>query len=172
MDSYSSRRSAVVSLTSPFVVVSGSELILHRNGNTESARVIPSVYHALKDVAHVPFAIYLRLSPIANAESDLTNDQLNEMTLFRTRIEAARDGLSTGGFNSGQLLRQMQILDASDAIVSTTLRDKRVDKASLSAFAKNMGPLMLLNAWDAGCAQIQGTHAQMMKWKEVMTSDE
>jgi hypothetical protein len=172
MDSYSSRRSTVVSLTSPFVVVSGSELILHRNGNTESARVIPSVYHALKDVAHVPFAIYLRLSPIANAESDLTNDQLNEMTLFRTRIEAARDGLSTGGFNSGQLLRQMQILDASDAIVSTTLRDKRVDKASLSAFAKNMGPLMLLNAWDAGCAQIQGTHAQMMKWKEVMTSDE
>ena len=88
MDSYFSRRSTVIGLTSPFVVVSGSDLILHRQGGTEKAGVIPNVYHALKDVAHVPFAIYLQLSSVAGVGSDLTEGQLNEMTLFRTRIEA------------------------------------------------------------------------------------
>lgn len=172
MDSYFIRRSTVMGLTSPFVVVSGSDLILHRKGGTEKARVIPNVYHALKDVAHVPFAIYLQLSFVAGLGSDLSEEQLNEMTLFRTRIEAARSTLSTGDFTPTELSRQKQILDSSDSIVLATLRDKRVDKASLSSFAKNMGPLMLLNAWDAACAQIQGTHSQMMKWKETMTSDE
>jgi hypothetical protein len=172
MDSYISRRSTVIGLTSPFVVVSGSDLILRRKAGTEKVRVIPNVYHALKDVAHVPFAIYLQLSSVAGVESDLTEEQLNEMTLFRTRIEAARSALSTGDFTSTQLSRQKQILDASDAIVLATLRDKRVDRASLSSFAKNMGPLMRLNAWEAACAQIQGTHSQMMKWKKTMTADE
>jgi hypothetical protein len=172
MDSYFSRRSTVIGLTSPFVVVSGSDLILHRQGGTEKARVIPNVYHALKDVAHVPFAIYLQLSFVAGLGSDLSEEQLNEMTLFRTRIEAARSALSTGDFTPTELSRQKQILDSSDSIVLATLRYKRVDKASLSSFAKNMGPLMLLNAWDAACAQIQGTDSQMMKWKETMTSDE
>jgi hypothetical protein len=172
MDSYFSRRSTVIGLTSPFVLVSGSDLTLHRQGGTENARVIPNVYHALKDVAHVPFAIYLQLSSVAGVESDLTEEQLNEMTLFRTRIEAARSALSTGDFTPTQLSRQKPILDASDAIVSATLRDKRVDRASLSSFAKNMGPLMRLNAWEAAYVQIQGTHSQMMKWKKTMTADE
>jgi hypothetical protein len=172
LDSYLSRRSSVIGLASPFVVVSGSDLILHRKGGIEKARVNPNVYDALKDVAHVPFAIYLQLSSVAGVESDLTEEQLNEMTLFRTRIEAARSALSTGDFDPTQLSRQKQILDSSDAIVLATLRDRRVDRASLSSFARNMGPLMLLNAWDAGYAQIQKTHSQMMKWKKTMTADE
>jgi hypothetical protein len=105
MDSYFIRRSTVMGLTSPFVVVSGSDLILHRKGGTEKARVIPNVYHALKDVAHVPFAIYLQLSFVAGLGSDLSEEQLNEMTLFRTRIEAARSALSTGDFTPIQANR-------------------------------------------------------------------
>jgi hypothetical protein len=44
MDSYFRRRSTVNGLTSPFVVVSGSDLILHRQGGNEKAGVIPNVY--------------------------------------------------------------------------------------------------------------------------------
>jgi hypothetical protein len=88
MDSYFRRRSTVNGLTSPFVVVSGSDLILHRQGGNEKAGVIPNVYQTPEDVAQVPFAIYLQLPPVARVGSDLTEGQLNEMTLFRTRIEA------------------------------------------------------------------------------------
>src|SRR5271156_4064731 len=41
LDSYLSRRSGVIKLTSPFIVVSGSSLVLHRNDVAEAAvRVI------------------------------------------------------------------------------------------------------------------------------------
>jgi hypothetical protein len=44
-----------------------------------------------------------------------------------------------------------------------------MDRATLNTFTHKMGPLMLRNAADAGCLQIQATHAQMMKWKETFS---
>lgn len=173
LDSYVQRRSAVIKLTSPFIVVSGSSLILHRNTVAEpSVPVIPELYHALKDVAHMPFAIYLQLSPIAERGAELSDDQLTEMKLFQTKIDAAKDVLATGGYTPEELARQKQILDESESIIAATLQSRKVDKANLAAFAKAMGPLMLSNAWDAGCAQIKATHVQVMKWKTQLSKDE
>jgi hypothetical protein len=173
LDSYLSRRTDVIKLTTPFIVVSGSTLILHRNDVTEPpVRVIPDLYHALKDIAHVPFAIYLQLSPVAETGAELTDDQLKEMKLFQSKIDAARNVLASGGYTPEELARQKQILEASENIVVTTLQSRKVDKASLASFAKLMGPLMLSNAWDAGCAQIKATHAQVMIWKSQLSKDE
>lgn len=173
LDSYLTRRSAVIKVTSPFIVVSGSSLILHRNDVAEPpVRVIPDLYHALKDITHLPFAIYLELSPAAETGAGLADDQITRMKLFQTKIDAARDVLSSGGYTSDELTRQKQILEASENIVVTTLQSKKVDKSNLAAFAKAMGPLMLLNAWDAGCAQIKATHAQVMIWKSQLSRDE
>jgi len=173
LDSYLLRRSAVIKLTSPFIVVSGSNLILHYKDIAEPpVHVIPDLYHALKDIAHVPFAIYLQLNPVAEAAAELTDDQLKEMKLFESKIDAAKDVLTTGGYTPKELERAKQILDASENIVVGTLQAKKVDKSDLAAFAKAMGPLMLSNAWDAGCAQIKGTHAQVMTWKTELSKDE
>jgi hypothetical protein len=173
LDSYLSRRTDVIKLTSPFIVVSGSTLILHRNDVAEPpVRVIPDLYHALKDVAHVPFAIYLQLSPVAETGTDLTDDQLKEMKLFQNKIDAARDVLATGGYTPDELARQKQILEASENLVVSTLNSNKVSKSNLAAFAKAIGPLMLSNAWDAGCAQVKSTHAQVMIWKSQLSKDE
>jgi len=49
LDSYPLLRFGVIKLTSPFIVVSGSSLILHRNDVAEPpVRVIPNLYHALR----------------------------------------------------------------------------------------------------------------------------
>lgn len=173
LDSYLLRRSGVIKLTSPFIVVSGSSLILHRNDVAEPpVRVIPVLYHALKDVAHVPFAIYLQLRAAAETGAALTDDQLKEMQLFQSKIDAARNDLARGVYTPDELPRQKQILEASENIVAITLQSRKVDKANLAAFAKAMGPLMLANAWDAGCVQIKATHAQVMAWKNQLSKDE
>jgi hypothetical protein len=173
LDSYLSRRSGVIKLTSPFIVVSGSSLVLHRNDVAEPAiRVIPDLYHALKDVAHVPFAIYLQLASIAETGAELGDDQFKEMTLFRNKIAAARDALASGGYTPDELAREKQMLEASENIVVTTLQSRKVDKTNLVGYTKAMGPLMLSNAWDAGCAQIKATHAQLMSWKSQLSKDE
>jgi hypothetical protein len=88
------------------------------------------------------------------------------------KIDAAQHSLASGGYTSEEIPRQQQILDESQRMVSNTLDQKRIDAAILTAYTQRMGPLMLLNAYDAGCLQVKGTHAQMMKWKGTLSSSE
>lgn len=170
--SYTARRTAVIQTAPPFVVVSGSKLILHRNGKDDSVAVIPDIYHALKDIAHLPFTVYLQLSPVADGATRLDESELSKLSEILVRIDAVRKVLSDSGYAADELVRQGQILDVSRAMVSDTLKKKSIDRAVLASFAKTMGPLMLMNAGDAGCFQIQTTHAQLMKWKTMMSAEE
>jgi hypothetical protein len=172
LNSYTARRAAVIQTAPPFVVVSGSKLILHHNGKDDPVVVIPDIYHALKDIAHLPFTVYLQLSPIAGGATHLNDLEPSKLSEILVRIDAVRKVLSGSGYSADELVRQGQILDASQAIVSDTLKKKSIDRTVLASFAKTMGPLMLMNASDAGCFQIQATHAQLMKWKAIMSTEE
>jgi hypothetical protein len=172
INSYLSTRSEVVGKASPFVVASGFNLVLHRNGQKETVRVIPDLYHALKDIAHLPFTVYLYLSPVADATVPITEEKATQLQTLLTRIRSVQGVLATSGYSADEMARQTEILEASNTLVSLTLKNSRIDRTSLESFAHRMGPLMLLNAKDAGCIQIQGTHAQMMKWKETLSANE
>jgi len=172
VDSYTSTRSEVIGKASPFIVVSGSNLVLHRNGQKDTVRVIPDLYHALKDIAHLPFTVYLDLSPVADAVAPLTEAKADQLGRLLTRVEGVQRALATGGYTAAEMARQTEILDGSHALIALTLKNNHIDRTSLNSFAHRAAPLMLQNADDAGCIQIQGTHAQMMKWKEMLSADE
>lgn len=159
----------------PYVVVSGSKLILHwRAGSTkdpDEQKGIPDTYHALKDVAHVPFSVYLLLTPVEKGFVTLDQQKAALITL-KDRIEAAKPSLTGNYFSKEQIHRQERILDTSERLVVAVLKGESVSRTALSGFAAEMGPLMLQNAWDAGCEQINTTHAQMMMWKKQLTSEE
>lgn len=114
----------------------------------------------------------LQLSPIADGVTRLDELELSNLSEILVRIDAVRKVLSDSGYTADELVRPGQILDASQAIVSDTLKKKSIDRAALASFAKTMGPVMLMNASDAGCFQIQATHAQLMKWKTTVSVDE
>jgi hypothetical protein len=164
LDSYAARRKSVLANTTPYIVVSGSSLILHVGNDKKSERVIPDEYHALKDVAHIPFAVYLLLSPV-DQKITLLDSQKEQLTLLAARIKAAEPEVTSKWFSQEQITRQKNILAASSTILANTLSTGNVSHDSLTAFAKAMGPLMAKNAWDAGCAQIRSTHKQLIKWK-------
>jgi len=171
VDSYTAREDLVLAHQPPYVVVSGSELILHQHNSTTRARVIPDSYHALKDIAHIPFAVYLLLSPVERNLVTL-DAQMPALNRLSACVEAALSAVTPEFFSADQLERQRTILRTSDEFIKATLQSKTVRRDDLWSFAGKMGPLMLQNADQAGYAQIQGTHAQMMKWKEQMTQDE
>src|SRR5664279_3494334 len=52
LEAYTSLMASVTKAGQPYIVVAGSNLVLHRKGQQESVRVLPDIYHALKDVAH------------------------------------------------------------------------------------------------------------------------
>src|SRR5689334_2783636 len=68
LDSYCALQVGVFAHQTPYVVVSGSKLILHWGAGSskdpDEEKGIPDTYHALKDIAHVPFSIYLLLTSV------------------------------------------------------------------------------------------------------------
>jgi hypothetical protein len=171
LNEYAARIHAITKVHPLYVQVSGNDLVLHRNGEEESKRVIPDIYHSLKDVSHVPFLLYLRLSPLSSNEH-LSDTETAGLATLTAQISAARDALSTGGFNAVQMKRQRRMMDSSLTLLHTTMETKRIRRSTLEGFTHAMAPLLLENVDDAACYAIQGMHAQMMQWKGSMTAEE
>jgi hypothetical protein len=171
LNEYVARMNAITKVHPLYVEVSGNNLILHRNGQQESKRVIPDIYHSLKDVSHVPFLVYLRLSPLSSNEQ-LSETEIQRLETLGAQISAARDSLSTGDFNAVQMKRQQRIMNSSLAFLHTTIEAKRVSRTTLDGFTHSMAPLLLENVDDAACYAVQGMHAQMMQWKNSMTAED
>jgi hypothetical protein len=171
LSEYTARTKATIATNPPFVEIVGSSLYLHHGGHAEPpVRVLDTIYHALKDVTHVPFTIYLRLSPLTSVS--LSDDQIAQIRILQGEVTAAENALQSGGFSETQTVRQKQILDASTALLQTIIQTKHVDRSSLESYTQTMAPLMLKNADEAGCYQVQATHAQLMKWKATLSNDE
>jgi hypothetical protein len=171
LNEYVARIDAITKVHPLYVEVSGNNLILHRNGQEDSKRVIPDIYHALKDVSHVPFLLYLRLSPLSSKEQ-LSETEIAGLETLSAKISAARDALSTGGLNNLQMKRQQRIMERSLALLHTTIETKRIPRSTVEGFTHATAPLLLENVDDAACYAIQGMHAQMMQWKRSMTAEE
>jgi hypothetical protein len=175
LDSYCALQVSVFAHQTPYVVVSGSNLILHLGAGSgkgpDEEKGIPDTYHALKDIAHVPFSVYLLLTSLEKGFVTV-DQQKTALTTLKDRIEAANSSLDSKYLAKDQIDRQKQILDASERLVVAALNSGHTSETTLSAFASEMGPLMLQNAWDAGCEQIKTTHAQMMAWKKQLAEQE
>src|SRR5258708_35133401 len=127
---YVARSKATTAENPPYVEVLGSSLILHHGGQQpDSQRVLPNIYHALKDVTHIPFTVYLRLSPLVG--TSLSDEQIGQLQVLNALIAAAEAALQTGGFSDVQTERQKHILDGSKAFIQSIVATKHVDRTSL-----------------------------------------
>jgi len=98
--------------------------------------------------------------------------QTEALNALQGRIESARAEVTDKWFTPEEIGHANQILDTTAGLIREAMMAQTVSKQSLDAFAKKLGPLMLANAWDAGCAQINATHAQMMTWKDSSSADD
>jgi hypothetical protein len=121
IDEYTLTMKTLIDAHPLYVEISGSNLILHRNGQEESIRVLPDIYHALKDVAHIPFLTYLELAPLAVSDQKLTDQQVSALDVVIAKITSARDALPTGHFNDVQLKRQQQMIEESLKLLHSTV---------------------------------------------------
>jgi hypothetical protein len=171
LNEYVARVDAITQVHPLYVEVSGDNLILHRNGQEESKRVLPDIYHALKNVSHVPLLLYLRLAPLSSSQQ-ISETGIAGLETLSAKISAARDALSTSGFNDVQVIRQRRIVDSSLALLRSTVEAKRIPRSRLEGYTHSMAPLLLANADDAACYAIGEMHAQMMRWKSSLTANE
>lgn len=173
LDAYKERQATIKTNVRPLIVANFSTLELYWHGVAETNRSIPDIYHALKAVAHVPFAIFLRIEPFSDqSDGRVPESSLQGLIAYKSQIETAEAALSAAGFSPAQLLRQKQILSASVTYLTHIIATANAPHSELISFASSVGPLMLENADDAAAAQLDMTHAAVMKWKQRIPSDE
>jgi hypothetical protein len=164
LDAYAASAAAAREAPHPVVIVSGSSLVLHLPGQEEqSVRVIPDIYDALKAVSHFGFAAYLRLRGAGTGP--LTLEATRAVEALLDREPAARRHLAEFGLTPAQVSRQHGILQATTDLIREALSQGDLSPTRLQDYARDMGPLFLENAREAGCAQIEGTHRQMLEWR-------
>jgi hypothetical protein len=173
LDGYKTRQASVKTNISPLIVANFSTLELYCHGMAETNRCIPDIYHALKAVAHVPFGIFLRVEPYAKpGDAKVPSPVVQALEAYKTQVEAAATSLPAAGFSAIQIVRQRQILAASLGYLTNVIATGTASRSQLLSFARGVGPLMLENANDAAAAQLDMTHAVVMKWKSRIPSEE
>ena len=132
-------------LAGTVLLVDGDRVLLLRDQTMVAQALIrPPLYHRLKDVDHVPLALYLTLAQLPSGP--LPAEARASLGGLRTLIEAARAGLS-GSFPQGALLqRQVRILERSRQVLEGFLRDGEGGRPSLDGFAQELAPLLMANA--------------------------
>jgi hypothetical protein len=165
---YASNRTIILAHTSPIVIASGDDLILYREGKRTEVKVTPTLYDDLKAIAHVPLAIYALLAPGRIPSEEYQTELRN----YRNLVLATRDGIDQRWQDPKTLARQKEILDSSLRFLQEVLHPEKDHQPDLPVYCRRMGLLVLANANDAARAEIDATHAQMMRWKKELSREE
>lgn len=175
LSSYCALEAGVLSHHPAYVVAAGGSLTLHWSAQSNkapvTAKIIPDGYHALKDIAHIPLAVYLLLVPLDKGYVTI-DGQRAALTDLKDRVVQVAGALDPSYFSKEQVARQRRIIEASEKLLTAALETGSVPTSTLQAFAKSMAPLLMEDSWDAACEQVRTMHAQMMAWKKQLTAEE
>jgi hypothetical protein len=164
---YRQTRADVLARSGPVILVEGDTLVLKRDGRRTEIDFTPRLYHELKGVSHVPLALYVML-----ADGPLSDERLTALRRYREQADAAHGTLEKRGFSAESLKRQQQIFTASLAFLDKALERKQVSSDDLTAFAREMAPLVLADAEESARLQIDALHAHVTAWRKQMSTDE
>ena len=167
---YSRAKTEALSKIGPLIIVEGSNVILVRNGKRTEAQILPPIYHSLKAVAHIPFAVFLMFD-----QSDfgqLTEARVAELRDYRKLIVNAQSSLGASGFSDIQLQRQQKIINDSLTFLDAAIQNRQVEKRALDDFARQMSPVLLANVDEAARVELDALHSHVSEWRHQMTPDE
>ncbi len=152
----------------PVVLVESGHVVLLRDGKRQEGPITPQPYTVMKEIAHVPLAIYLLLWP----GGELNEDRLAELHAFGARMTAGRKALASHLFEKGARERQEKIFADSERFLDSAVAKKKVETSELTAFARGMRPLLQANIAEAARAELDALDRQVRVWRGEMTLEE
>jgi hypothetical protein len=167
---YSRAKTEALSKIGPLIIVEGSNVVLVRNGKRTEAQILPPIYHSLKAVAHIPFAVFLMFDQ--SYFGQLTEVRVAELLDYRKLIVNAQSSLGASGFSDIQLQRQQKIINDSLTFLDAAIQNRQVEKTALDDFARQMTPVLLANVDQAARVELDALHSHVSEWRHQMTPDE
>jgi hypothetical protein len=148
----------------------GGRFILYRPGMPPlDAPSVPISYQLLKSVGHSTMALAEVVVPYINSPDD--HAWRASLAAYRTRMQAALDGLDATALRDDWKPNSRAILQNNIAFMDETLKANAISPDALAAFAKKQGPLLKKNiAW---AAQTQVGHWMDVigGWKQMLGAD-
>lgn len=144
---YREAKARALASAGPVLLVEGDTLVLRDGARREATRFLPEKYTKLKEVSHVPLALFvaLRGDPGVSAPARAALEKL----VADVRAAGARDA----------------VLDGSLAFADGVLQRGQCSEAELEAFARRMGPLVAANADQAAAAELEALDGAFRKLK-------
>jgi len=167
---YSKAKTAALAKAGPLIIVEGNNVVLLRNGQRTESQLLPPIYHSLKAVAHIPFAVFLIFSQ--SVTDRITDERVTELQRYRELIEGARADTYERGFTDVQLQRQQKIINESLSFFDAALKNRQVTDNQLTEFTRRMSPLLLANVDEAAQAELNALHSAVTGWHNQMSASE
>jgi hypothetical protein len=145
---YREAKSRALAGAGPVLLVEGDTLVLRDGASREAVKFLPDGYTGLKEVSHVPLALFVALHGNDGSLSAQTRKSLEALV-----AEVRRAGLRD------------PVLDASLAFADQVLQRGTAQSAELDAFAKKMGPLVSANADQAAALELDALQKQVATFR-------
>lgn len=167
---YAAAKAVTLASISPIIVVEPDAVTLIRDGVQRREPYLPDRYRSLKALAHVPMGLYALAAPHAD-KSDFAAWRA-DLATYRARVAELTPLISDLGLHWEDGKRQREMLAASLAFMDRTAAQGRVTTDELRAYANEVGPALLGNAYDASEAELARLDSLVTRWRGELTADE
>ncbi len=169
-ESYAKNRRGKIDKLGPVAIFREDKLILRYRGKREEFVIIPQQFTLLKSVSHIPLAIFVMLED--KAGSRLDEDSIKTLTVYAESIDKAASNIDKWKLSASSLARQHQIIDAGKAMIDRIVKSGTVNGDELQRFTREMGPLVLENAYESLALQLDVIDGRLKTWKEGISPED
>lgn len=167
---YARARDAALAKDTPLVLLKENKIILLRDDKREEFNIIEPKYSLLKSIAHIPLALFVMIH--SSVDAPLSEEKLTELKDFRDTFIKASSNLEQWQLSSRALGRQKQLLQSSSTLIDNAVKTGSVDRPILLAYCRDMGPLVLENAYEATSLELENVDRRMKQWQSSMTEEQ
>lgn len=158
---HQAREKALQSL-GPIFIVKGDHLSLIYKNQKQEVQYLPSLYHRLKEIDHIPLALEIVLEHLELSE---------DLHAFEKWIQIIQEEIPRI-FPAELIENQDIILGRTFAFIQEIKSKNQVNPDELLNFCRTISPYLLKNAEEAAFIQLDALHKQIQKWKKDIASDD
>ena len=159
VSAYQRGANAVLADGPPAFLVLPARLVLYRRGARQEWPLVPPLFNELKTVAHVTLGLFAVLGP--SDGGPLPAADVAALRRYQELIGVTRAAVDRVSLSADQRERQMQLLTASQALAARALADGHMSPADLTAFCRQLRPLIDANIEDAVRAYLNELNLRM-----------
>jgi len=145
----------------------GGRFVLYQPGRGRiEAPPVPEIYPLAKSVSHSTMAVYQLVAPYLLDPSDGSWRQ--PMLSYRGQIQATLGTLDDLDVDDEVRARFRTILEKDIAFMDECLQTGQFSLESVTAFAREVEPLIHENVWLAASAQVKHWQSVLTEWKAML----